>query len=285
VQNFLYNRHLSELPPVATAHLFPIIGEKLIELLVNLSPEDWTRTAVKQWTVKDLAAHLLDSTLRRLSIGRDNYFGEPFRGSTPEELRAFLGGLNHSWVDAARRLSPRVLCNFLTVSDDELSQYFASLDPNGPALFGVSWAGEDQSLNWFDIAREYTEKWHHQQQIREATARPGIMTEELYGPVLDVLVRALPHAYRDVPAAKSTTIEFRISGVGGGTWLLVRNDDYWFLRKGSDSAAQCRISVQSELAWKHFTNGLGEDEARSALRFDGDATLAEPVYSARAIAT
>src|SRR5688572_32295034 len=44
----------------------------------------------------------------------------------------------------------------------------------------------------FDTAREFTERWHHQQQIRLATNRPGIMTRELYYPVLDCFMRALP---------------------------------------------------------------------------------------------
>jgi len=285
VENFQKNRHLSELPPVLTAHLFPIVGAKLLDLLKNLTPKDWNCTAVKQWTVKDLATHLLDTNLRRLSIGRDGYFGESFHGGSPEEFRAFLGELNHSWVKATRRLSPRVLCHFLAVSDDELFQYFSSLDPNKPAAFGVSWAGEDESMTWFDVAREYTEKWHHQQQMREALGKPGIMTEELYGPVLDVFVRALPHTYRNVYAAAGTKIGFHVSGVGGGTWLLARNADYWLLKKDSDSTAQCRISIPSDLAWKLFTNGLSEQEARSALSVEGDAKLAEPAYSTRAIAT
>ncbi|MEJ7682555.1 MAG: hypothetical protein WKG06_32810 [Segetibacter sp.] len=29
------------------------------------------------------------------------------------------------------------------------------------------WAGEKKSKNWFHIAREYTEKWHHQMSSRQ----------------------------------------------------------------------------------------------------------------------
>jgi hypothetical protein len=35
----------------------------------------------------------------------------------------------------------------------------------------VAWAGEAESKNWFHVARDYSEKWHHQQQIREAVSQ------------------------------------------------------------------------------------------------------------------
>ena len=56
-------------------------------------------------------------------------------------------------------------------------------------MFPVSWAGEEESANWFDTAREFTERWHHQQQIRLAVDKPGIMTREFYFPVLDCFMR------------------------------------------------------------------------------------------------
>jgi hypothetical protein len=52
------------------------------------------------------------------------------------------------------------------------ARFHKSLDPLAPAAFAVSWAGEETSSNWFDTARELTERWHHQQQIRLATIGP-----------------------------------------------------------------------------------------------------------------
>jgi len=40
-------------------------------------------------------------------------------------------------------------------------------DPYATAPYGVSWAGEEKSANWFDTAREFTERCS-QQQIRLA---------------------------------------------------------------------------------------------------------------------
>ena len=62
------------LPPIATAHLFPKIEGLLIELLRSLEPNDWERqTVAPAWRVKDVAAHLLDTQLRKLSLARDAY--------------------------------------------------------------------------------------------------------------------------------------------------------------------------------------------------------------------
>ena len=71
------------------------------------------------------------------------------------------------------RLSPAVLISMMEVASREYAEFHQALDPMAEAEFSVSWAGEEKSLNWFDTARELTERWHHQQQIRLATNRPA----------------------------------------------------------------------------------------------------------------
>ena len=74
---------------------------------------------------------------------------------------------------AARRMSPRLLRELLALIGPDVEAYFSSLDLE--AIGGpVSWAGPDSSPVWFDIAREFTERWHHQQQIRDATGQPPL---------------------------------------------------------------------------------------------------------------
>jgi len=101
---------------------------------------------------------------------------------SPADLVAFINRFNREGVQVYRRLSPRVLTEMLGQFAEESADFHESLDPFAPAAFSVSWAGENESLNWFDTARELTERWHHQQQIRLATNRPGIMSRELYHP-------------------------------------------------------------------------------------------------------
>ncbi|MGZ4837449.1 MAG: maleylpyruvate isomerase N-terminal domain-containing protein, partial [Terriglobales bacterium] len=192
---------LKPLPPILTAHLFPVIERKLLELLRSLSPDDWERQTVSpRWKVKDVAAHLLDTQLRKLSLARDGYVAEQPDIRSPQDLAAFINRLNEEGVRTYRRLSPAVLIEMMELASRQSAAYHQSLGPFAPAMFGVSWAGEKQSLNWFDTAREFTERWHHQQQIRIAADRPGIMTREFYYPVLDCFMRGLPFAYRQVAA-------------------------------------------------------------------------------------
>jgi uncharacterized damage-inducible protein DinB len=62
------------LPPIPVAHLFPEVTRRLVELLRSLSPDEWhLPTVSSRRTVKDIAAHLLDGSLRRLSMQRDGY--------------------------------------------------------------------------------------------------------------------------------------------------------------------------------------------------------------------
>ena len=57
---------MKPLQPILTAHLFGPLNDELIALLLGLSPEEWNApTVAGAWTVKVVAAHLLDTTLRR----------------------------------------------------------------------------------------------------------------------------------------------------------------------------------------------------------------------------
>ncbi len=272
----------SDRPPIQTAHLFPILDARLIELLRSLAPEEWNKPALPKWTVRDIAAHLLDSNVRRLSMERDRYFGESFSGSSYSDLVDFLNRLNDDWVQACRRLSPAVLTDLLEHTGRQLSEHVQSLDPFGPAAFGVAWAGEDISQSWFDVAREYTEKWHHQQQIREAVGRPGIMTRELYYPVLDTFMRALPMTYREVAAAEGTCIEVRVSGEAGGAWFLLRSGSKWSLGPGGDPP-RAGVTIPGPIAWRLFTKGIDKEEALARLTITGDRQLGAHLVNTIAI--
>jgi len=269
--------------PILVSHLFPVLDAKLLELLRSLNGSDWSKFALPKWTVKDVAAHLLDGNVRRLSMGRDGHWGEKFGGSSYQELVHILTQMNADWVNAFRRVSPALLIEMLAFTGAELSAYVQSLDPFSPAVFPVAWAGEEQSANWFDIAREYTEKWHHQQQIRMAVAKPGIMEPDLYFPVLDTFMRALPHVYRDVAVAGGTGVRVQVVGESGGVWELVRHDDRWTIGGNLVKEPAATILIPEELAWKLFTKGLRGEEKLRAIQVTGDIRLGEPIQSATAI--
>jgi uncharacterized protein (TIGR03083 family) len=277
--------HLTPLGPVNLVHLFPGLHSELMGVLRRLEPADWARpTACALWSVKDIAAHLLDSCLRRLSFGRDGTDPTPDRPINGyADLVAYLNHLNALWVAANRRLSPRILMDFLDLASPQLHAYFDSLDPNAPALFGVAWAGEERSPNWFDVGREYTERWLHQQQIREAVGVPGLTARSWLHPVLDIFLRALPHTYRLVEAEEGTSLSIEIRGDAGGLWTLRRETKSWSILAGGDPAATCRVTLDQETAWKLFSKGLSRERATRDVRVEGDPRLGRPMLDALAI--
>jgi uncharacterized protein (TIGR03083 family) len=260
--------------PVYTVELFPVLEARLAELLRGLSPDEWERpTICVGWRVKDVAAHLLDTSLRRLSMARDGYVGERPDGFDYQNMVAFLNRLNADWVRAARRISPRILVELIEQTSQEIYELFKSLDPHAPAAFSVSWAGDDVSPNWFDIAREYTERWHHQQQIRLALGREGISGRELYFPVLDTFMRALPHTYRNVAAPDGALLQFDITGVAGGSWFLLRESGEWRLGIETAGLRAAIVSIPQEIAWRIFTKGIEYGEAERQTVIKGDKAL------------
>jgi hypothetical protein len=166
---------------------------------------------------------------------------------------------------------------------EQNATFHESLDPFAPAAFNVSWAGEEFSLNWFDTARELTERWHHQQQIRLATNRPGIMTPDLYHPVLDCFVRGLPHLYRDVEAPSGTILLLEISGDCGGQWFLSKAPTKWEFVKSAAENIAARVKIPQELAWRVFTKGIDRDSVSSQISIEGNKNLGEKVLHLTAI--
>jgi uncharacterized protein (TIGR03083 family) len=261
--------------PIFTSHLFPELESKLLDLLRSLTVQEWeAQTVAPAWKVRDVAAHLLDTQLRKLSMGRDKYASPPppiIRSN--DDLVGYINRLNREGVEMYRRLSSRVLISMMELVSQQTAEYVQSLDPMAEATIGVSWAGEDKSTNWFDTAREFTERWHHQQQIRLATSRPGIMTPELYHPVLDCFMRALPFAYRDVSGASGTYVRFNISGECGGSWFLYREGHRWQLVESPPGTQASEITIPQDIAWRIFTKGIDRKTAEAQVDVRGDPEL------------
>ena len=259
---------------IDTAHLYAPLHRELVSLLEGLSPDDWHKpTVCRGWAVRDIAAHLLDVDIRRLSFSRD-LVDVPAPDppiSSYSDLVAFLNRLNADWLRAARRFSPRVLVDLLRLTGPQVAQYVTTLDMMETARFSVAWAGEDVSANWFDVARDYTERWHHQQQIRDAVGAPPITSAKWLAPVLDAFMRALPYAYRGVQANDGDAITVTIDGEAGGVWTLLRSSGNWQLLKGQAENAAARITLDQDTAWRHLTKGL----TNGPIQVEGNANFAE----------
>jgi uncharacterized protein (TIGR03083 family) len=264
--------------PIQTVELFPPLSRELLKVLHSLSKLDWAKpTTCLGWSVKDVAAHLLGGSLGRLS-DRDEQPGQAEKNELSfEELVSLIDRDNEEWVKAARRINPSLLIEFLYVADTALYMYFKNLLMEEPARTPVSWAGEMESANWMDIAREYTEKWLHQQHIREAVGRPLLTSRKLLFPVLDTFLRALPYTYRNTEAVEGTSIAVHIEGEAGGDWCLIRRGGRWQLYSGAVPNASTRVEMDQDVAWRLFTKGITPEVVRPRVQIKGNKKFGERI--------
>lgn len=264
--------------PILTGPLFAPIHDELMSLLRGLSADEWLApTVAGAWKVRDVAAHLLDTGLRRLSMHRDAHTPPLAPDAFANGLSGFVNDINASGVAWAQRLSPALLIDLHDRTGPQLAQFLASVDPFSDAHYPVSWAGEERSPMWFDVARELTERWHHQQQIRDAVGRPPL--HQFLAPVLDTFIRAMPYTYRDLDAPEGTAVVLRITEEGEGVWSLVREGARWQLYADAASSPTTTIALRGDAAWRVFTKQKIDPRAR----IEGDARYAEPLLGMIAI--
>ena len=271
--------------PVETLHLYAGEREVLLELLASLDEAAWERpTLCPGWSVRDVAVHLLADDLGVLSRHRDEL--RPQSPRADETLGVFLARINDEWVQATRRLSGRVIVDLLRWAGEQTLAHWSGLDLM--ALGGpVSWAGPAPAPRWLDVAREYTEHWAHQQQIREAVGRPLLDAARWIGPVLATFVWALPHTFRTVDAPDGTAVSLLLDGEGGGTWTVMCSEEVWELFAGRpeppDRPPAAEVRMSTDTAWRRFTKGISPDVAAARATLSGDQALARHLLTAVAI--
>lgn len=262
--------------PVIVAALFPEIHEELISLLKSLSAKDWQKpTVCSGWLVKDVALHILGGEIGNISRRRDGCEASVSINNW-EELVTFINDWNQSWISAARRISPRLLIDLLELTGTQMCAYYQELDPfsiGGP----VDWVGAEPAPVWLDLAREYTERWHHQQHIRDAVGRPGLKQPKYFSPVLDAFIRALPRTYESTNSDENTSLSISITGDAGGRWSVLRENGEWNLYTGAPDKPTAEVFIGQDIAWRLFTRGIDQDAALKQMIFKGDQTLAHKV--------
>jgi uncharacterized protein (TIGR03083 family) len=277
---------LLPVPPTDTRPFFRPVARALVDLLRGLPADAWDKpTIAGAWRVRDVVAHILDGTLRRVSFHRDG-LTPPAPEPTPRterEFVAFIDDLNRRWVDAARRMSPRVLTDLYELAGMALADFVETLPDDAPALFPVSWAGEAESAGWFDIGREFTELWHHQAQVREAVGAPALADPQWLHAVLVIALRGLPHAYRDIPATPGQAVTIAITGAAGGVFTLLRDETRFRLWAGEAPGEAARVTMSDDTAWRLFFNALPPARADELVERRGDPALSAPLLRARSV--
>ncbi|GAB5897228.1 maleylpyruvate isomerase N-terminal domain-containing protein [Mycolicibacterium mageritense] len=262
--------------------LFPLERELLLDLLASLDTAEWTKpTVCPGWAVRDITAHILNDYVRRLSGLRDGHPGAVF--ANDETLPRYLARTNDEFVRAMRQCSPNTMIDLLTHLGPQLDDAWAAVDPAGPAHLDVSWAGAGPSPAWLDIAREYTEHWVHQQQIRDAVSRPGADDVTLLHPVIVTFMHAVPHALRNQSRPPGTAVRFEVTGPAGGTWDVVSDGAGWDLTAPSATAPVATVRLDQNTLWRLASRGITVEQGRRRAELDGDRGLAECAASLLAV--
>ncbi|WP_328604815.1 maleylpyruvate isomerase family mycothiol-dependent enzyme [Amycolatopsis sp. NBC_00345] len=264
-------------PPIDVLPLLAREEQALVGVLTGLDAEQWAApTACAGWTVHDVVAHILGDKLGRLSRDRDGYHvDEPRPG---EALPAFINRINGEWVLALRRLSPEVLFAMLVDSTSQLTDLWKRLDLDelgGP----VSWAGPEPAPIWLDVAREYTEYWVHQQQIREAVGAEPLDEPEFRAPVVDTFLRALPFTLRSVTARAGRQVGYTVTGPSGGRWTARSSGTGWTLDRGAPTSRSplAAVTTDPDTFWRLCTRAVKPADVTSNIEVSGDESVCATV--------
>ncbi len=260
-------------PPIDVRPLFPVERRELLTLLRGLDGDAWRRpTVCPGWTVHDITAHLVHDHVRRLSGTRDRHSSPgPEAG---EALPAFLARVNQEFVDVARRWSPSVLVDLLEQLGPLLDGTWAEVDVHAVDEMDVWWVEPGAPAPvWLDVAREFSEFWVHQQQIRDAVGRPGAQDPALVGAVVDTFVRGLPNTLRRYRAPVGSSVRIEVTGAAGGAWSAVSTAARWRLDAPVDPA-DAVVQLSPDTLWRLASRGLKPEQARERATVSGDERLA-----------
>lgn len=260
-------------PKIDVRSVFEHDRAVLIGLLRDLQPDEWQRpTACGPWLVRDVVAHLLGADVSRLARTRDGHPGGPGPGET---LPDFIHRFNQDWVAAASRISPAVLVDMLEMTSPQVLQMWRELDLDA---FGepVTWAGPHPAPVWLDCARDFTEYWVHQQQIRDATGRADTGSPAVVHLVLDTFLRALPYtlAHQDEP--EGTVVTVAVEEPVGGTWSVWRSRGRWRWIDAI-SEATTTVTASADTLWRLCVRGIEPPDAYQRVTVRGSTELAQAV--------
>ncbi len=276
--------HIPTEPPCAYAALFDLERRRLLELLQPLSTSDWSRpTPCPGWSVLGLATHLLGGDLGLLARTRDKHHGtEPPQRVDEAGFISWLDQLQADWVNAARRLSPRIVVELLAWTGPQVSAMVSTQVPTQRTAM-VSWASDQAVPVWLDQCRELSEWWIHRQQLREALGDASDLRVDVAGPVLAGLKWAYPYRLSVLDRPAGTTAMVEITGHGlDAQWTFASDASGW--RPAGDAVRDpdARLTMTAEQAWRLLTNNL-EVEELEQLSTGGDTVIVSVLMQTRAI--
>jgi uncharacterized protein (TIGR03083 family) len=264
---------MTKLQPFDPRPMFEQVRASLIKLLAGLAPADWDRpTPAGHWRVRDVAGHLLGDDVSRLSRSRDAYKGRgPDEGET---LAQFLDNYNEQWVQACARISPSVLQDLLALTSGHVMSYWQHVnlhDMGEP----VSWIDQDRPAPvWLDCARDFTEDWIHQEQIRQGVRRERRTDPTVMHAVLDTFMHAMNRTLDQHHLPDGSSLAVRIEPELDTEWSWSCRAGSWFPVTDVPAHPTTLIISDAQTWWGLCVRMLTPAQARDRTQVVGDEQLA-----------
>jgi hypothetical protein len=130
---------------------------------------------------------------------------------------------------------------------------------------------------WLDCARDFTEFWIHQEQIRDATGRHDVEAPEGVHAVLDTFLRAVPYTLEERPQAEGTSVAVQVDGPGGGRWSWRHDGGVWRPVQSEPGRGTVVRFDAADTVWRLGTRMISPAEAGRRAEVTGDDELAQQV--------
>ena len=131
-------------------------------------------------------------------------------------------------------------------------------------------------------AREYWERWIHQEQIRRAVHRPGLHDPHFAVPAIAVAMRGFPQGLAPFPATDGTTITLAITETDNAAWTVGCDGKTWTLYDGAPDHPTVAISLDLETASLLFSRALTNAELTERVKPEGDPDLGAVIVAGMA---
>jgi uncharacterized protein (TIGR03083 family) len=192
--------------------------DALVSLLRGLAVDDWSRpTECPAWDVHGVALHVLGDDLSLLARQRDaapNGLALYAADHPGASFRQLLDGFNEQWVHAGRFLGTRLVIDLLGLSGTWTADFYRSRDPEGLGEPVGFFGSAGQPSPWWQVAaREYAERWIHQEQIRRALGVAPV-DESLAYPGMEVVIAGFGFRNEELAGFAIGDRTWKFKGVG-----------------------------------------------------------------------
>ena len=249
------------------------------------STDQWNRPSpCPGWTVLGLTNHLVGGDLSLVSWLRDGHRGTPApAGLDPTEFITWLDGLQIQWVQAARRLSPRLATELLDWLGDRVADGARSARPLGrhrPRLVGERRPRAGLARPG---ARAHANDGPTANSSSKRSVQPSDLRADLAGPVLDAMRWAYPFRLGPCRRPAGATVEIDVHHhelAANGSSCTTARSGTW-----PTSRARCwsrPLTMSAEQAWRLLTNNFQPDRHGPIMPV-GDAEIVDKLVRTRAI--